>query len=373
MPRNKTSSRKREHIDIVLNHDVVFKNKTNGFEEWEFVHNALPELNFSEIDTSTVFLGKSLSLPLMISCMTGGYRGAESINRQLAEVCEEKRIAMGVGSQRQAMEDKTFHKSFSIVREVAPTIPVIGNIGGAEVARQFGEQAGKPNFDQLREVIYLIRADALTIHLNPVQELLQLEGSPNFRGVLRGIERLVRELDVPIIVKEVGAGISAEVAKRLIDVGVRIIDVAGAGGTSWAGVEILRRRDGEGLIKQFWDWGIPTAKALLQLVPLKRSIKSNNVKRGTSSKRQVQGLFVIASGGIQDGVEVAKSLALGADLAASARAMLKALHDGGKKNLVQKVEEWERELRSVMFLVGAKNIQALKKVKMVRVNQRCSV
>lgn len=368
MARHDTSSRKRDHVQIVLNQDVTFRSKTTGFEQWEFVHNALPELNFSEIDTSASFLGKSLSMPLMISCMTGGYSGAESINRQLAEVCERKRIAMGVGSQRQAMEDRTFHKSFSIVRELAPTIPIIGNIGGVEVARQFGQRGETPNFDQLNEIIHIIRADALAVHLNPVQELLQLEGSPNFLGVLCGIERLVRELDVPIIVKEVGAGISAEVARRLIDVGVRIVDVAGAGGTSWAGVEILRRKkDGKRLVEQLWDWGIPTAEALLQVAALKRNIKSNTVKRRTRSKQQDQGLSVIASGGIQDGVDAAKCLALGADLVASARPMLGALHDGGKKNLIRKIEGWQEELKSVMFLVGAKNIQALKKAKMVRV------
>jgi isopentenyl-diphosphate delta-isomerase len=241
---SKTSSRKQEHVEAVLHQNVLFKRKTAGFEQWDFVHNALPELNFADIDTSITFLGKRLSLPLMISCMTGGYKDAERINRGLAEVCEEKRIAMGVGSQRQAMEDETFHRSFSVAREAAPSIPFVSNIGAAEVAK-------KPNLTKLRRIIDLIQADALAVHLNPLQELLQPEGSPNFRGVLAGIERLEKSLGVPIIVKEVGAGISADVARRLLNVGVHIIDVAGAGGTSWAGVEILRSNNGSATQKKF--------------------------------------------------------------------------------------------------------------------------
>lgn len=330
----------------MLNRDVSFQAKTAGFEHWEFEHNALPELNFSDIDPGVSFLEKKLSMPLMVSCMTGGYKNAASINKQLAEVCEESRIAMGVGSQRQALEDSSYHATFSIVREAAPTIPLVGNIGAAEVAQL-------RDASPVERLVEMIHADAFAVHLNPLQEFLQPEGNPNFRGVLKGIEMLVKRCPVPIIVKEIGAGISASVAQRLVDVGVRIIDVAGAGGTSWAGIEIMRRNarltDGG---QAFWDWGIPTAEAVMQVSIL---------------KAQVPGLVVIGSGGIANGVNLAKSLALGADLAAAARPLLEALYKGGKKGLQELFRVWMKELKGVMFLVGASTIGQLQKTPLRRV------
>lgn len=342
--RTATSHRKREHVELVLNRDVSFRSKTTGFEDWEFEHNALPELNLSEIDPSVVFLGKRLTMPLMVSCMTGGYENAKSINRQLAGVCEEMQIAMGVGSQRQALEDSSYHATFTVVRDAAPTIPLVGNIGAAEVA-------------QLRDaspavrLVEMIRADAFAVHLNPLQEFLQPEGNPTFRGVLKGIEMLVKNLPVPVIVKEIGAGISSSAARRLINAGVRIIDVAGAGGTSWAGIEIMRRNE-HSLEETFWDWGIPTAEAIRQV---------------SSLKSQIRNLFVIASGGIQGGMHIAKSIALGADLAAAARPVLQALHEGGQKRLRKLFETWSKELKGVMFLVGAQTIAHLQKTSLHRV------
>lgn len=339
--RSATSRRKQEHVELVLNHEVGFKAKTAGFERWEFEHNALPELNFSQVDSRTTFLGKELSLPLMVSCMTGGYRNAQAINRQLAETCEELRIAMGVGSQRQALENSSYHETFSVVRREAPAIPLVGNIGAAEVA-QLKDTA------PIERLVEMIRADAFAIHLNPLQEFLQPEGNPNFHGVLHGIELLVHRLSVPIIVKEIGAGISGSVAQRLIDAGVRFIDVAGAGGTSWAGVEILRRNEHE-LQEAFWDWGIPTVEAIVQVSGL---------------KSQKPDLTVIASGGIVNGVHIAKSIALGADLAAAARPVLQALHRRGKRGVVELVGLWQKELKGCMFLVGAGTIAQLQRVKL---------
>ena len=234
MKITRTSSRKQQHINITLTKDVSFRKKTSGFDRWDFLHNALPELNLSDVDVSTTFLGKKIELPFIVSSMTGGYKEAEKINSQLAEVCEQKRIALGVGSQRQALEDTRYHYSFSVVREIAPDIPIFGNIGAAEAAKL-------KDATPILRMIELIQANGFAIHLNPLQELLQPEGDTNFRGVLAGIEMLAKSLPVPIIVKEIGAGVSASVAQRLINVGVKIIDVAGAGGTSWAGVEILRR------------------------------------------------------------------------------------------------------------------------------------
>jgi len=346
MKRRTTSSRKRDHVELTVKKDVSFKSKTSGFEEWEFVHNALPEINLSDVDTSIEFLGKKLSFPFLISCMTGGYPEAEKINRQLAEVCEEYHLAMGVGSQRQAIENKTYHASFSIVRSAAPTIPIIGNIGAPEVA-------ALKDISSIQKLADLIGADAFAVHLNPLQELLQPEGNTNFRGVLNGIEKLVKGLSVPIIVKEIGAGISFDVAQRLTDVGVRIIDVAGAGGTSWAGVEILRRTDTKQIDwNPFWDWGIRTTDALQEVVPLKKNI--------------LPSLTIISSGGISNGIDCAKSIALGADMTASARPMLKALMNGGKKELRKKIEQILLECKGAMFLTGASSIEKLQFSKHLR-------
>jgi isopentenyl-diphosphate delta-isomerase len=229
----KTSSRKEEHVELTIGRDVRFREKTTGLERVVFVHNALPELSLSEVDCHVDFLGYTLGLPVMVSCMTGGYAGATEINRGLAEVCQDLGLAMGVGSQRQALESDEHHQSFVIVREAAPSIPVVGNLGAAEVGKL-------TSADPVVRLADLIRADAFAVHLNPLQELLQPEGSPDFRGVLKGITMLVRALPIPVIVKEIGSGISANVARRLLDAGVTVIDVAGAGGTSWAGVETLR-------------------------------------------------------------------------------------------------------------------------------------
>jgi isopentenyl-diphosphate delta-isomerase len=354
MRNTRTSSRKQQHVEITLSKDVSFRSKTPGFERFEFLHNALPELNFSEIDTSAAFLGKRLSFPLIISSMTGGYKDAQRINRLLAEVCAEMHLAMGVGSQRQAMEDSTYHRSFSVVREVAKEIPIFGNIGAAEVAKL--KDASK-----VQRLADLIHADGFAVHLNPLQEFLQPEGSPDFRGVLKGIEILVKGLTIPVIVKEIGAGISAAAAKRLTDVGVRIIDVAGAGGTSWAGVEIIRRKNENGKPRSarnaessfpsvFWDWGIPTVDALRQVSAL---------------KQQTADLKVISSGGIDSGMAIAKSIALGADLAASARPMLKALENGGKKALARTLAGWMLELKGAMFLTGTKTVEDLQRQQLV--------
>ena len=337
-----TPSRKKQHVAITLKKDVRFRTKTTGLDELHFIHNALPELNLSEVDTSAMFLGKKLSAPFMVSCMTGGYADALGINRQLAEVCEELGIAMGVGSQRQAIEDKQYHRTFSVVREVAGTIPVVGNIGAAEVAKM-------TDIDPAKRLVDLIRADAFTVHLNPLQELLQPEGDTNFRGVLDGIARLAAGLPVPVIVKEIGAGISKGVARRLLDVGVKYIDIAGAGGTSWAGVETLRRKE-RSFAGRFWDWGIPTSVALREA----RQLKSDG-----------RDFTLIASGGIATGIDAAKCIALGADLVGSARPMLTALHRSGKKGLRDLLLMWRQELRGIMFLTDSATVATLQNAPLV--------
>jgi isopentenyl-diphosphate delta-isomerase len=358
MKTTRTSSRKKQHVNITLTKDVSFRSKTAGFDCWDFLHNALPELNLSDIDLSTSFLGKKVALPFIISSMTGGYEEAKRINRELAEVCACKKIALGVGSQRQALEDVRYHRSFSVVREVAADIPVFGNIGAAEVAKMHDASS-------VLRLIEFIRADGFAVHLNPLQEFLQPEGNTNFYDVLTGIEMLAKSLPIPLIVKEIGAGISADVARRLIDAGVKIIDVAGAGGTSWAGVEILRGESEDGKRKNvagrrgsrkknfnskiFWDWGIPTVEALKSVCALK--IESRQLK-------------VIASGGISNGIDIAKSIAFGADYVAAARPILKALAHGGTKTVLQLIDMWEWELKGAMFLTGSRFITDLQKQKL---------
>ncbi len=332
-----TSSRKQQHVEICVDENVVFKTKTAGYEKFDFQHNALPEIDYADISTETDFLKKKIAFPLLISCMTGGYPDAERINAGLAAACELFKIPMGVGSQRQAIENSQFHESFKTVRRNAPSIPVIGNIGAAEVAK-------KPVLESFKRIIDLIEADALAVHLNPLQELLQPEGTPSFKNVLSGIEHLVKTAGIPIIVKEVGAGISGDVAKKLLDVGVSAIDVAGAGGTSWAGVELLRNEQRSGL-EEFWDWGIPTVECLLQIAPLKN----------------IHDFTLIASGGVSSGIDVAKSIALGADMAAAARLFLKTFMDSGSDALHAEIALWQKQLRYAMFLTGSATIAELQK------------
>ena len=334
-----TVSRKQQHVELTLSRNVGFRGKGNGLDQWEFTHNALPELDLAHIDLSTEFLGKRVALPFMISSMTGGYPDALLINRRLAEASEAFGIAIGVGSQRQALEDTRFHRTFSIVRDVAPSVPVVGNIGAAEVA-SLKTSGG------IKNLAALVKADGFAIHLNPLQEFLQPEGNPRFRGVLDGIRRLVHELPIPVIVKEVGAGLSAEVVGRLLEAGVRYIDVAGAGGTSWAGVEILRRRGKQEASLPFWDWGIPTATAVAEAAALKGRPHS---------------FVLIASGGIATGLEAAKCIALGADMAASARPMLRALAAGGPHGLRRLLEAWIFQLRGAMLLTGSQTLRDLQR------------
>lgn len=339
-PDPSIASRKQGHVELCVQRDVSFRSRRTGFADLHFRHNALPELDLAEVDTSCAFLGKPLLAPLIISSMTGGYGDAEWINQGLAAAAQKHGLAMGIGSARQALESAEHHRSFSVVREAAPNIPLFTNIGGHEVARM--NAAGR--IGDLHRIIDFVEADAIAIHLNPLQELMQPEGSTDFRGVLAGIEGVVRSLKVPVMVKEVGAGISAAVAKQLLDVGVTVIDVAGAGGTSWAGVEILRHEESRRTaLEPFWDWGIPTVQALLDVATL----------------RQDHTFTLISSGGVTNGVDIAKSIALGADLAAMARPLIKTLMESGTDALDSLLDSVIFQLRSAMFLTGSRRLQDL--------------
>ncbi len=343
-----TTSRKQSHVELVVSEQVSHRSVASGFDGIRLIHNALPEIALTDVDTSINFLGKHLDVPILISSMTGGYEDAERINGALAILSAKYGAAMGLGSQRQVLESKLFHNSFKIARKENPTGLIFSNIGAVEVARL----VSKGKIGKIKMLIDLIEADALIVHLNPLQELMQPEGEADFRGVLNGIEKCVRSLGVPIIAKEVGAGISKEAARRLIEIGVRVIDVAGAGGTSWAGVEILRhKKKDRRKLEPFWDWGNPTVDTLLQVRELKESMTFG----------------LIASGGIRNGIDIAKSIALGADLAGIAKPLISTFMNDGEKELHRMMEDLILQLRYSMFLTGSANLPILAKQPLQRI------
>jgi len=288
---NATEARKSRHLDICLEEDVA-SSLDSGFERIRLRHEALPECALEDVDTTVSFLGWKLRVPLMISSMTGGTARARSINHNLAVAAQEAGVALALGSQRAALEDESLISTYS-VRDVAPRVTLIANVGAVQLNYGVG-------VEQARRIVESIAADALYLHLNPLQEALQRNGDTNFRALLPKIAALCRALDVPVIAKGVGSGISARTALRLFDAGVAAVDVAGAGGTSWARVEGRRAGDPrrEALAESFAGWGYPTAEAVAAL------------------RRAAPALPIVASGGVRTGVHVAKALALGADVAA---------------------------------------------------------
>ncbi len=318
---------------LALSGGATFRQKTTGFERVEFVYNALPEMNFSEITTKQPFLHTTLACPFIITGMTGGYPDAEKINGALAEAANTVGVALGVGSMRAALEAPHPDPSYTVVQRWSSRVPIIANLGAVQVAAW---HTSKQLSHYIQRAIDMVGASALAIHLNPLQELLQPEGEPRFGGVLEAIEHAVAISPVPIIVKEVGAGLSRAVAEKLARAGVTMLDVAGAGGTSWAGIEILRRADAESQM-HLWDVGIPTAESLqqcLNIVPC-----------------------VIASGGITTGTDAAKAIAMGAMLAGTARPMLEAYSRGGLEEIVAELRKWELQLRQWMFLTGCSTLE----------------
>ncbi len=332
--------RKADHIRINLEEDVHFPTLTTGLETFRFVHQALPELDLAEVDSAVTIFGKHLSAPLLVSSMTGGTGEAEQINRNLAAAAEAHRLAIGVGSQRAGIEARVAATTFR-VREVAPTVLLFANLGAVQLNYGYG-------VDQCRRAIEMIDADALILHLNPLQEVVQAGGDTNWRGLLGKIADVCRTLEKPVIVKEVGWGISAEVARQLIEAGVSAIDVAGAGGTSWSQVEMHRapterlRR----LAAAFGDWGIPTAESL-------------QIANQLRQRLQRPDLALFASGGIRSGQDVAKCVALGADLVGLASPFLKRAVESTEA-VAEEMEFLIAELRITMFCSGAGNLGALR-------------
>jgi isopentenyl-diphosphate delta-isomerase len=330
MKSEKTSSRKNDHIRICLEKDVEFS-KSNGFERYEFVHKALPEVNLSDIDTSTDFLGKRFKLPFFIEAMTGGSPGTENINKNLARAAEELGIGMGLGSQRAMLEDSGLAYTY-MVRDVAPNIFLLGNIGAVQLSGY--------SLEEINGLLREIRADGLAVHLNAAHEMSQPEGDRDWRDVLANIGKLCRVVKFPVIVKETGCGISGEVARKLEQAGVDCIDVAGAGGTSWIRVEHHR---GSKTAGPFFEWGLPTAESLRQC-------------------RETVKVPLIASGGMRTGLDCAKALAMGASLAGFALPLLRPAMES-HKDVVKKFRALAEELRKAMLLVGARNIQQLRETR----------
>lgn len=342
----RTVLRKFEHIEHCLKRNVE-AHATNGFEDVHFVHMSLPEIDKDEIDLSVKFLGRKFDYPIMITGMTGGTRKGEvawKINRTLAQAAEELNIPLGVGSQRAMIDNPETWESY-YVRDVAPNVFLVGNLG----APQFGRNAKRKY--GVKEVLYAIEkidADAIAIHMNPLQESVQPEGDTTFSGVLEALAEITSSIDYPVIAKETGAGVSKEVAIKLESIGVSAIDISGVGGTSWSGVEYYRAKDelGKRLALRFWDWGIKTAISLAEV-------------------RFSTNLPIIASGGMRDGITMAKALAMGASLVGIALPVLKPAAKGDVEGVIKVIKGYVEEIKNAMFLVGARNVEELRKVPIV--------
>lgn len=327
--------RKADHIRINLEEDVGFDRLTTGLEQYRFIHQALPELDLVEIDLDMSFFGKSLKAPLLISSITGGTERAFIINRTLATAAQEAGIAMGLGSMRAALEDPSLAESFRVVRPVAPDILLFANLGAVQLNYGY-------TVEHCRRAVDMVEANALFLHFNILQEALQPEGNTNFTGLLDKIEAVCNSLEVPVVAKEVGWGFSEDIARRLADVGVAAIDVAGAGGTSWSQVEMYRAdtEPRRRAAATFRDWGIPTAESIQM------------VRRATAH------LPIIASGGLRNGLDIAKTIALGARLAGMAGPFLKAAVVSTEA-VLETIEVTVAELRTTMFCIGAASLDEL--------------
>ncbi len=330
-----TSERKLDHIKIVSNERVEAREKTTLLDEVELIHNSLPDFDRDSVDTSTEIFGKKLKIPFLISGMTGGHPNAEKLNLALAEAAEAAGVAFGLGSQRAMLEDKSLSQTYK-VRSVAPRTLIFGNIGIPQISDY------SPS--DISSMLDDVGADALAVHLNPLQESIQPEGDVNMEGLAGSLKDLIKSLGFPVLVKETGAGISKDVAKILIDCGVSAIDTGGAGGTSFAAVELFRKDDFE--LSEFWDWGIPTAASILEI--------------RASSKE----ILLIATGGIRNGLDAAHALALGANSVGMAGPMIKAAAKGSSEVLIE-IEKVHKSLRTAMFLCGASEVSKMGRDKAV--------
>ncbi len=326
--------RKRDHLNLAQNEDLNFSISA-GFDRWRFIHNALPEINLSEVDTSMSFVGKELAFPLLISSMSGGVKESLNFNATLAVAAEEVGCALGLGSIRAALENEKVRDSFLIARKKAPTAVILANLGIAQI------MASK-SVDQVASFCDDLRADGLIIHLNPLQEAFQPGGDTQFKGALNAIKTWIKEFPLPLIIKEVGQGLSPQVIARLQEVGVEMVDIAGAGGSNWISIEKERLSDDQRVLKQtaleFGDWGEPTAEILENLDSTQ---------------------FIIASGGLKVPLDLAKALCLGANMGGIAGALLKQAINTDAEHLRETLLVWKRTLEMAMFGTGVLTIDGL--------------
>lgn len=336
------NQRKTEHIRLCLTGNVEGVNKTTGLEGIHFIHNALPEINFDDITLKTSFLGKQLKAPFLVSSMTGGSELATKINQNLALAAEEKGWVMAIGSTRAFLESDQYKESF-LIREQAPTVPLIVNIGAVQFNYGYGPE-------ECQRIIDKTGADSIVLHLNSMQEVVQDGGDLNFENLLPKIEKVCKTLDAPVGVKEVGFGIDGTVAEKLYNAGISYIDVAGAGGTSWSQVEKLRARDKmkKAAAEAFNNWGIPTKDCIV------------------SVRSKLPEAPLVASGGMNTGVDAAKAITIGADIIGFARHLLKAATESPEA-VLQTMEQIELEMKMVMFGIGVKNLEELKNTKRVNI------
>jgi isopentenyl-diphosphate delta-isomerase len=332
--------RKADHIKINLEQDVR-SGLTSGLEHYRFVHEALPEVDLESVDTTLTLFGKLLNAPILISSMTGGTEEAKTINRRLAEAAQEMHLAMGVGSQRAAIDNPNLEKTFSIARKVAPDILLFANLGAIQLNYGY-------TINHCRQAVEMIDADGLCLHLNSLQEAIQAGGDTNFARLAKEIEEVCKKIEVPVIVKEVGWGISERTAKILTECGVAAIDVAGAGGTSWSQVEMFRAPDESTrqLASIFYKWGIPTADSILNV------------------KRTAPNTLIFASGGLNNGLDIAKCMALGANLGGMAGQFLKAASLSTEKT-VELIKLTKKQIEVTMFASGTGMLKGLQFGKLI--------
>lgn len=339
--KEETQKRKVDHLRIALSDKAQIGDA--GFDKYRFVHNALPEIDFDKIDTSTKFLGKKVDYPFFISCMTGGVQQGQKLNINLARAAHKYNIAIGVGSQRAAVENPELSKLF-LARKYAPDIPIMANVGLVQLNYGFG-------ISEHQRCVDMVEADALVVHINPIQEIIQPEGDRNWSGLIGKLEKVIKKLTVPVIAKEVGFGLSDDVVKRLYNIGVRHFDIAGWGGTNWSYVEGARGKADKDLGLLFSNWGIPTTE----------SIKMVSEFRSKSKSKE---FTLLGSGGVRNGIDIAKSIALGSDMVGLAAPFGVAGLESTKA--VEKlIDRLALELKVAMFGVGAKNIDELRKSNLV--------
>lgn len=336
--------RKDDHIKISIDENIVSRN-TTWLEYVIFIHNSLPEVNFKDIDISMEFLGKQINAPIIIGSLTGGTKLGLEINKRLAEAAEQFQIPLMVGSQRIQLEYPDTSKNFTSIRKSAPSIPIIANLGISQIIQM-------ENFNSIEKIIHSVEADAIAIHLNPLQEIIQPEGETNFSNAKEKISQLKDYLKIPLIIKETGAGLSKNVSNSLIDMGIKYLDVSGLGGTSFAAIEYSRAKKKNNLLTSsigntFLDWGIPSAASIIET----RAVATNST-------------IIIGSGGIRNGLEIAKSIAIGADISAIAQPFLKCALNNSKE-VESYIKTLISELKSSMFLTGCKKIRDLKKTEYV--------